>query len=757
MRTRLLVATTVPDTLAVILKDQPRFLNQHFDVHIVTSPGPQWGLIQKEGVPIHEVAMQRGISPLSDLVSLWRMVRLILKIRPTIIHSYTPKAGLVSMLAAWMCRVPVRVHTFTGLIWPTTHGFKRLILVVVDRLLCACATQVVPEGAGVLHDIKVGRITGKPLSIIGHGNIAGVDVDYFSTRAPSVKDAALQLRAIHGIHENSFVFVFVGRLNRDKGLDELLSAFQKLPANCRLLVAGNEDLSAPISKSATQTLMTHPRIHWLGFLEDIRPCLLVANVLVLPSYREGFPNVVLQAGAMERPVIATDISGCNEAITPGLNGWLVPVKDANTLEFAMREAVKSPELVLASMGNSARERIVARFERTAHWDRMLDFYRSQLRSLPVEAPETLLLIASFAESILNFRKDLLISIQTKGLEVHIAAPGILVNRQLRDKMTEYGWTLHPIQLQRSNLNPLLNLRSAWSVLSLVRKVRPDYVLAYTIKPVIYGMFASWLVRIPKRYALLTGLGYVFVHLSDRKVLSFFIRKAYSFVMGKTNKVFFQNPDDQALFRSLGLLPPSTPSCVVNGSGVDVADFAVAPVPPEPHFLLIARLLGDKGVREYAQAAQRTRALYPQARFSLVGWLDENPDAIAQSELDSWVQAGTLDFLGRLSDVRPAIAACSVYVLPSYREGTPRTVLEAMAMGRAVITTDAPGCRETVVDGDNGFLVPVQSVDALAEAMARFITDPTLATRMGQRGRQLAEDKYDVHKVNAVMLKEMGLA
>jgi len=167
-------------------------------------------------------------------------------------------------------------------------------------------------------------------------------------------------------------------------------------------------------------------------------------------------------------------------------------------------------------------------------------------------------------------------------------------------------------------------------------------------------------------------------------------------------------------------------------------------------------LGDKGVREYAQAAQRTRALYPQSRFSLVGWLDENPDAIAQTELDAWVQAGTLDFLGRLSDVRPAIEACSVYVLPSYREGTPRTVLEAMAMGRAIITTDAPGCRETVVDGDNGFLVPVRSVDALANAMARFIIDPTLAARMGQRSRQLAVDKYDVHKVNAVMLKEMGL-
>ena len=172
-------------------------------------------------------------------------------------------------------------------------------------------------------------------------------------------------------------------------------------------------------------------------------------------------------------------------------------------------------------------------------------------------------------------------------------------------------------------------------------------------------------------------------------------------------MFFQNPDDEALFRELDLLPDTVPSSVVNGSGVDVAEYSVAPLPDRSCFLLIGRLLGDKGLREYAQAAQRVKATYPEAVFRLVGWIDDNPDAITQRELDQWVYSGVLEFLGRLDDVRPAIADCSVYVLPSYREGTPRTVLEAMAMGRPVITTDAPGCRETVVDGDNGFLVPVK--------------------------------------------------
>lgn len=369
----------------------------------------------------------------------------------------------------------------------------------------------------------------------------------------------------------------------------------------------------------------------------------------------------------------------------------------------------------------------------------------------------IMVIAGLAESLINFRGPLLAAFQAKGLKVHVAAPNIFENGAVWQKLQALGYVVHNVPMHRTGTNPMADAFTLWQLWRLMRHIQPTHVLGYTIKPVIYGTLAAWLAGVPRRFALITGLGYAFQGQANaRGCLRVLVQRLYGLALRRSNKVFFQNPDDQALFRSLGLLPPGTPSCVVNGSGVDVAAFAVVPVPPVPHFLLIARLLGDKGVREYAQAAQRIRSLYPQARFSLVGWLDENPDAIAQSELDAWVQAGTLDFWGRLSDVRPAIEVCSVYVLPSYREGTPRTVLEAMAMGRAVITTDAPGCRETVIDGENGFLVPVQSVDALAEAMAYFITDPTLAARMGHRGRQLAEDKYDVHKVNAVMLKEMGL-
>jgi glycosyltransferase involved in cell wall biosynthesis len=223
-------------------------------------------------------------------------------------------------------------------------------------------------------------------------------------------------------------------------------------------------------------------------------------------------------------------------------------------------------------------------------------------------------------------------------------------------------------------------------------------------------------------------------------------------------VFFQNPDDQALFRELGVLNGVTPSVVVNGSGVDIEHYAPRPYPDQVAFLLIARLLIDKGVREYADAAYRLKEEFPEARFILVGDLDSNPNSITPQELAKWVDDGVITYLGKQDDVRDALGASSVFVLPTfYREGVPRTILEALAMGRPVITTDTPGCRETVIEGENGYLVQPRNADELTNAMRAFLVTPQLVSTMGRCSREQALRKYDVRKVNAVMLKEMGIS
>ena len=376
-----------------------------------------------------------------------------------------------------------------------------------------------------------------------------------------------------------------------------------------------------------------------------------------------------------------------------------------------------------------------------------------------------LIFSNYLPFVLNFRGKLLESIANKGYEIHILAPNIEMYHDDLIRLTNLGYVVHSVPMQRTGTNPIADAQTLLATYKKIRVIKPDFIVSYTIKPVIYGTLAAWLARVPKRFALITGLGYAFQQIDGNNKSSLLQKtahKLYQQALSKATKVFFQNPDDLKLFIELQLLNSDTPAVIVNGSGVDIADFDVLPFDYDqegsvkPSFLLIARLLKDKGIIEYVEAARRVREKYPLAEFNLVGWIDENPAAIEQQQLDSWIEEGIIKYWGKLDDVRPAIAACSVYVLPSYREGTPRTVLEAMSMGRAIITTDAPGCRETVIPNYNGYLVSIKSVDELADAMCQFIEDPKLYEQMGKASRRVVLEKYDVEKVNEYMISEMGL-
>lgn len=368
-----------------------------------------------------------------------------------------------------------------------------------------------------------------------------------------------------------------------------------------------------------------------------------------------------------------------------------------------------------------------------------------------------LVVASFADSLIIFRKELLLSLQQEGYQVHVVAPDLL--GPVKDQLDQMGCITHAIPLQRNGINPLHDIVTMLALWRLVAKIQCELVLAYTIKPVIYASLAAWLCAVPKRVAMITGLGFAFTAKPSglRGYVSKIARTLYKSALSKASLVFFQNPDDLSLFASSGLVDKA--KCrLVNGSGVNLGHYQFVPAEDSNdgiNFLMIARLLADKGVREYVAAASLVKQQFPQATFHLVGWVDSNPTAISRSELDDWCAQGYINFHGRLDDVRPAITACHVYVLPSYREGTPRTVLEAMSVGRPVITTDAPGCRETVEHGGNGFLVPVADAQALALAMMKFIDQPELIHVMGVASRNLVAAKYDVHAVNRTVIEAIG--
>ena len=351
-----------------------------YEVVAVSSPDRRLDEVaEREGVRTVAVPMERHISPLKDLKSLINLVRAFRKERPTMVHSMTPKAGLLSMMAAWMTRVPVRVHTFTGLVFPTATGLTQKILILTDRITCACATHVIPEGEGVKNDLTNYRITKKPLKVLGHGNVRGIDLEHYNPELPEVKAEAAKLRK-----DGVFTFVFVGRLVGDKGINELVGAFERLhkeyPATRLLLVGPEESNLDPLKPETLAKIKENPSIEAVGSQPDVRPWFVAADVLVFPSYREGFPNVVIEAGAMGLPSIVTDINGSREIIIEGRNGTIIPARDEDALYQAMKQMVDNLDQ-LKSMASESRPLIASRYEQSYVRRCLKEYYKEILSDI----------------------------------------------------------------------------------------------------------------------------------------------------------------------------------------------------------------------------------------------------------------------------------------------------------------------------------------------------------------------------------------
>jgi len=370
----------------------------------------------------------------------------------------------------------------------------------------------------------------------------------------------------------------------------------------------------------------------------------------------------------------------------------------------------------------------------------------------------ILVIGGQPESLLNFRVDLLRSMVEAGYRVSTAASAESSSsaasvQDVTSRLQSLGITHHPIPMQPTGNNPLKDLETLQALVALCRSEKPDIVFAYTAKAVIYGIIAARWCKVPRRVAMLTGLPYGLASNTSRKGLSFHAARClFRIAFHGCHSLIFHNDDDRQTVLE-ARLPPRIETAVVQGSGVDLEHFRPVPLPEGPTtFLMIARLIREKGVYEFLAASRLVKRSYPEARFLLVGGLYDRLDAVKESEIRTWQKEGIGEWLGSLEDVRPAIGQCSVFVLPSYHEGLPRSVLEAMAMNRAIVTTDAPGCRETVQEGRNGFLVPVGDSAALEKAMSRFLEEPDLVTLFGKESRTLAEARYDVHHVSMETLR-----
>jgi glycosyltransferase involved in cell wall biosynthesis len=371
----------------------------------------------------------------------------------------------------------------------------------------------------------------------------------------------------------------------------------------------------------------------------------------------------------------------------------------------------------------------------------------------------LAIIANQAFSIVNFRGPLIRAMVARGVTVYAFASDY--DEKTKASVQSIGAIPVDYSLSRTGLNPFRDVVDLFKLARQLGQLKIDMSFAYFIKPVIYGTLAAYVAGVAKRFVMIEGAGYVFTESGNaltikRRLLRTVAKKLYRLGLSKAHTIFLLNPDDERMFVEERMAPREK-ICLLNGIGLDLDHFQVAPTVTSPlTFILVARLLREKGIFDYVEAARIVKAQHPDVKFVLLGDVDLNPGSISEAQAHAWVQEGLVTWPGHVSDVRLWIAQASVFVLPSYREGLPRSTQEAMAMGRPVITTDAPGCRETVQQGENGYIVPVRDPAALAAAMLRFVDDPELIQKMGGQSRRWALEKYNVHEINSLILGRMGL-
>lgn len=372
---KIIRTVTVPQSISFFEEVMLRMKNDGFETIVVTSPGQAFEEFKQRNPKEKtiEVPMERHISLFKDLKSLWQMIKVMCNERPHMVHSMTPKAGLVTIVAAWLTGVPVRVHTFTGLVWPTAVGLKRKLLMATDWIICACATHIIPEGQGVLDDLKNHKVCSKPMKVLGYGNVKGVDMERFNpTRFPEVKK-----------DNKKFRFIFVGRIVGDKGINELVEAFVCLNneyKNTQLILIGTFEANLdPLKLDTLKAIEENSCIDVYSprYGDDLLVEYMSSDCFVMPSYREGFPNTVLEAGAMGLPSVVTDVNGSREIIINGENGLIVPSKNANALYDAMKLMIEDTS-TRERMATNARPFINSRFEKSFVQECVIDFYEEIL-------------------------------------------------------------------------------------------------------------------------------------------------------------------------------------------------------------------------------------------------------------------------------------------------------------------------------------------------------------------------------------------
>ncbi|MCP1632355.1 glycosyltransferase involved in cell wall biosynthesis [Kerstersia gyiorum] len=615
----------------------------------------------------------------------------------------------------------------------------------LPRLIVCCA-----QDARVRHE-QAGYVAEKLVTVPN-----GYDLARF-TRDPAGRE---RLRREWKVDADTWLFGCVARWDPLKDHTNLLEAFARLrrdhpeaPLRC-VLVGRDMDAANTALASLLQRLQLTDSVILAGPSQDIPAVMSALDTHVLSSLAEGFPNVVAEAMACGTLVVATDVGDAADIV--GDAGWIVPARDADALAQGMAQAWQTDGEGRAERGRASvtarfgLERMAQRYE--AIWEGLrarlgLSALRRQAQGQPVPArrPRRLMYVVNNPAFFLSHRLPLAQAALANGDEVHLATmPGTSVSEVL-----SHGLVHHSLPMTRSGGNPLQELRTLWSLWRLFLRVRPDVVHLVTIKPVLYGGIAARFAGVPGVVAAISGLGFLFTgQASQRSWMRRVALQLYRWALGHRNsRVIFQNEEDRdALLRAGAVRPEQV--VMIRGSGVDLDRYPALPEPPAPvRVVMAARLLRDKGVEEYVAAARQSKAAGGTVQWLLAGQPDPgNPASATETDVAAWRAEGAVEVLGERHDIAALYASAHIVALPSYREGLPKSLVEAAACGRAVVTTDVAGCRDAITPGVTGVLVPVRDAGALMQAVQALAADDARRQEMGRQGRLLAQAEFDIRKV-----------
>ena len=740
--------------------------------HIVvslTDEGIYGERLREMGVPVHVVSF-RGLT--GPVTGLWRLRQLLRQLQPNVVQTWMYHADLFGGLAARLagCR-----HVAWGIrnSGADLHHASRSALLAAR--LCASLSGRVPQAiVACAHDAaqrhREWGYRADRMLVIPNG--------YDLSRWQADPAARGPVRQEWGVDADELVLGFVARWNPLKDHENLFAALALLRQRgarprCVLVGPGMQEENAELR----QVLERHgvrDQVMLLGPRDDVPRLVNGLDFHVLSSRAEGFPNVVAETMAAGVPAVVTDAGDARFIV--GETGWVVPVRQPPALADALASALAclgTPDYVRRAQAarlrvqecfslqamTSAYEGLWRTMMRDAHpvaGDRVQSASSAQpVESVPSATPpgarRRLLFVVNNPDFLVSHRLPVARAALEAGFDVHVASP----DGPAVATLAGLGMSHHVIPLSRSGRHPLQELQSMWHMWRLFRELKPDIMHAVTIKPVLYGGMAARLARVPATVSAVSGLGYVFMHSSGagrwvRRAATLMYRQALGH---PRSRVIFQNTSDRDVLREAGVLREGQ-DVLIRGSGVDLSAF---PFVPEPSgavvAVMVARLLADKGVHEFVEAARLSRAAGADIRWVLVGEPDPgNPASVSVQQVRAWHEEGLVEWLGERKDIAQVYADAHIAVLPSYREGLPKSLIEAAACGRAVVTTDVPGCRDAITPGETGLLVPVRDAQALAQAVMQLATDASRRQAMGAAGRQLAEQAFDVRGVASEHLK-----